>query len=46
MKIVKRDGTFEEFNLSKIENAVFKAYKANDRSTLDIPTFLKDDFVN
>lgn len=46
MKIVKRDGAFEEFNLSKIENAVLKAYKANNRSTLDIPTFLKDDFVN
>lgn len=46
MKIVKRDGSFEEFNLKKIENAIIKAYKANNKPLSALPVLSQDDFAD
>lgn len=46
MKIVKRNGITEEFNISKIENAILKAYVANNRSIGDCPAVLESDFID
>lgn len=47
MKVVKRDGSKEEFNPKKIENAILKAFKAckeplSDRDRMTISTFCVD----
>ena len=35
MKVIKRNGSIEEFNLDKVLNAVFKAYKSQNQEVQD-----------
>ena len=35
MKVIKRNGSTEEFNLDKVLNAVFKAYKSQNQEVQD-----------